>query len=185
MFEQLMKDTENKMKKAIEALQNEYKAIRTGRASIGMLDHIRVEVYGQSMPLNQVATLGVPDAKTLTIEPWDKNNLKAIEKTLQTSDLGINPINDGKIIRLIIPALTKERKKEYVKLLKHKAEESRVSIRNTRREELDKLKKMEKASEISEDEQARGEKQVQEMHDKYIEEIQQLADNKETEIMKV
>ncbi|MBF0540962.1 MAG: ribosome recycling factor [Nitrospirae bacterium] len=185
MVKGILEKTKAKMKKVIENLNKDFASLRTGRASLAILDGITVDYHGTQMPLNQVATLSSPDAQTLTIAPWEQSMIKHIEHSIQKSDLGISPNNDGKIIRLGVPPLTEERRKQLVKVAKKHAEESRVSIRNVRRDANEELKKSEKMEHISEDETKKGQKDVQSQTDKFIEQIDSLLANKEKEIMEV
>lgn len=173
------------MKKSVETLSKEFSALRTGRASASLLDKIRVDYYGNETPINQVATVSVPEARMIVIQPWDKSLLPAIEKAILKSDLGLPPNNDGKLLRLNFPPLNEERRKQLVKSAKSTAEQSKIAIRNIRREAMDDLKKMQKAGDISEDEQKEGENKIQKMTDSYIAEIAKLADDKEKEIMEI
>jgi ribosome recycling factor len=176
---------EEKMKKSVKALQEEFNGLRTGRASTAIFDKIRVDYYGQKTPLNQVATLSVPEARLIVIQPWDKTLLGEIEKAIQMSELSLNPSNDGKIIRINIPPLTEERRKDLVKLSKNIAEQSRVAIRNIRREANDELKKALKNADLSEDEEKKTGEEIQKLTDKYIAEIGRELEAKEKEIMEV
>ena len=176
---------DEKMTKTINALKSEYASIRAGRASAAVLDKIRVDYYGTPTPVNQLAAISVAEARILTIQPWDKSCLSTIEKAIQTSDLGINPQNDGSVIRLTFPPLTEDRRKEIVKTIRATSEDSKVAIRSIRRDCMDKLKKMEKASEITEDDLKEGEKQIQDKTDKYIKDIDAIASDKEKEIMEI
>ena len=176
---------DEKMTKTINALKNEYASIRAGRASAAVLDKIRVDYYGTPTPVNQLAAVSVAEARILTIQPWDKSTLHAIEKAIQTSDIGINPQNDGSVIRLTFPPLTEDRRKEIVKTIRSTAEDSKVAIRSIRRDCIEKLKKMEKASEITEDDLKEGEKQIQDKTDKYIKEIETVSAAKEKEVMEI
>ncbi len=176
---------DEKMTKTINALKNEYASIRAGRASAAVLDKIRVDYYGTPTPVNQLAAVSVAEARILTIQPWDKSVLGAIEKAIQTSDIGINPQNDGTVIRLTFPPLTEDRRKEIVKSIRTTAEESKVAVRSIRRDCMDKLKKMEKASEITEDDLKEGEKQIQDKTDKYIKEVESILAGKEKEVMEI
>jgi ribosome recycling factor len=185
MIADIISDVEDRMKKSITALQKDYAAIRTGRANPAMFDGIRVSVYGTEMPLNQVATVSCPEPRLVVIQPWDKNNLGEVEKAILKSDLSVNPSNDGNLIRIQIPDLTEERRKEYVKHAKHKAEECRVSIRNVRRDGNEMIKELEKDKEISEDDSKNALAKIQKTTDKYIDEIQKLTDNKEKEILNI
>lgn len=176
---------EEKMGKTVNALSNEYSSMRAGRANASVLDKIRVDYYGTPTPINQMAAVSVAEARILTIQPWDTSTLHAIEKAIQSSDIGINPQNDGRIIRLMFPQITEERRKDLCKDVKKMAEDSRVSIRSTRRDCLDKLKKMEKASEITEDDLKNGEKKIQDITDKYIKQIDKISADKEKDIMEI
>lgn len=184
-----MKEVQNKlqqqMDKTIEALKFEFSTIRAGRANAQMLDKIRVDYYGTPTPINQVGSISVPEPRTLMISAWDKSAMKEIEKAIMNSDLGLNPTNDGDVIRLNVPALTEERRVELTKKAKKAAEEFKVRIRNERRDANDKLKKMQKDGEITEDELKRGQEDVQKLTDKYIKEIDSLLAVKEKDIMAV
>ena len=171
--------------KALEALSHELGAIRTGRASIAILDHVKVDYYGTLTPVNQLATLAVPESRTITIQPWDASATHAIEKAIMTSDLGLMPSNDGKIIRINMPALTEERRKEYVKIAKKYGEECKVGIRNIRRDANEALKKLEKDKQISEDEHKKLGKDVQDITDKQITRVDEMIAQKEKDIMEV
>lgn len=176
---------EEKMTKTVNALRNEFASIRAGRANAAVLDKIRVDYYGTPTPINQMAAISVAEARILNIQPWDVSTLHAIEKAILASDIGINPSNDGRVIRLIFPQLTEERRKDLCKEIKKMAEESRVSVRSTRRDCIDKVKKMEKASEITEDDLKDAEKKLQDFTDKYIKEIDKVVEEKEQEIMSI
>jgi ribosome recycling factor len=185
MVEDIISDLEDRMKKSVMALQKDYAAIRTGRANPAMFDGIRVSVYGTEMPLNQVATVSCPEPRLVVIQPWDKGNLGEVEKAILKSDLSVNPSNDGNLIRIQIPDLTEERRKEYVKYARQKAEECRVAIRNIRRDGNEMTKELEKEKDISEDESKNALARIQKVTDKYIDEIQKLTDNKEKEILNI
>jgi len=185
MIEDIIADTEERMKKSIKALEREFAAIRTGRANPSLFDGVKVDAYGTQMPLNQVATISCPEPRLVVIQPWDKGNLSAVEKAILKSDLSLNPSNDGNLIRIQIPDLTEERRKEYVKLARQKAEECRVSIRNVRRDGNDMVKDLEKQKDISEDESKNAVARIQKLTDRYIEEVQKLNDNKEKEILNI
>lgn len=185
MIKPVLDDIKKKMDKAIADLQRELATVRTGRASINLLDHIVVNYYGTPTPLNQAATLSVPDPSTILIQPWDASLIGEIEKAIQASDLGINPVNDGKVVRVPIPPLTEERRKQLAKHVAHVAENHRVTIRQVRHEGNDKIKKLQKEKKISEDDERNTLKKVQEMTDSYIEKIGTLARNKEDEVLKV
>ena len=176
---------EEKMSKTINALNSEYNSIRAGRASAAVLDKIRVDYYGTPTPINQLAAVSVAEARILTIQPWDKSVLSAIEKAIQTSDIGINPQNDGSVLRLTFPPLTEDRRKEIVKTVRATAEDSKVAIRSIRRDCIDKLKKMQKDSEITEDDLKQGEKKIQDTTDKFIKDIDSIAAAKEKEVMEI
>lgn len=181
----LLTNTEEKMQKTVKLLNQEYSELRAGRANANVLDKIRVDYYGTPTPINQMAAVSVSEARILTIQPWDKSTIQSIEKAIQASDIGINPQNDGVVIRLIFPQLTEERRKDLSKDVRNMAESSRVAIRSIRRDAIEKAKKMEKASEITEDDLDDLEKDIQDLTDKYIKEIDTSAKDKETEIMTV
>jgi ribosome recycling factor len=178
-------DLKNRMEKALSDLQHEMAAIRTGRASLGLLDHIRVDYYGTPSPLNQVATLHVPEPNLITIQPWDVSQIGPIEKAIRVSDLGLNPSNDGKIIRLPIPPLTEERRKEMVKRLHGVAEHHRVSVRNIRRDGNEAIKVLLKDKKITEDDDKRAHDETQKLTNGYMEKIDQAARAKEKEILEI
>jgi ribosome recycling factor len=180
---EIVADCELRMTKSVEKLRHELTHIRTGKASVGLVEPIRVDAYGAETPLSQVASVSTPDAKTIVIQPWDKSVLGAITKAIQTSDLGLNPMNDGTLIRLTIPPLTEDRRKELVKLVKKYAEEAKVAVRNIRRDANEHLKKLEKSHEISEDELKKTEQRTQEMTDKHIKDMDHLFELKEKEIL--
>lgn len=184
-----MKETissaESRMKKSITALEDEFKTIRTGRASAALFDQVKVEAYGTPTPLSQVATVSVPEARLVVIQPWDKGLLSEIERAIQKSELSVNPSNDGKVIRISIPPLTEDRRKEFVKIAKNMAEQSRVAIRNIRRDANDTLKKKQKGSEITEDDEKKGADEIQKLTDSFIKEINEILDKKEKEIMEI
>ena len=184
-MEKVNKDAEAKMKKALQALQDDFNTIRTGRASLTLFEKIKVEYYGQQTPLNQVATISIPEARLVVIQPWDRSVLSDIEKAIQKSELSVNPNNDGKVIRINIPPLTEERRQELVKVAKNKGEQCRVSIRNIRRDANEDLKNLQKSSEISEDDAKRGMEEVQKLTDKCIEEANKLLEHKEEEILEI
>ena len=177
--------TEDKMTKTVANLKDGFAALRTGRASAALFDKIRVESYGEKTPLNQVANISVPEARLIVIQPWDKNLIGEIEKAIRSSELSLNPSNDGKVIRIAIPPLTEERRKELVKLAKNQAEQSRVAIRNIRRDGNDDLKKLLKDSAISEDDEKKGTEDLQKLTDGYIDKVNKVLEEKEKEIMEV
>ncbi|MBP3330547.1 MAG: ribosome recycling factor [Clostridia bacterium] len=184
-MQEIFNVTKEKMEKTLGALQSEYASIRAGRASAAVLDRVSVDYYGSPTPINQLATVSVAEARILNIQPWDKSVLTAIEKAIQTSDIGINPTNDGSIIRLVFPPLTEDRRKEIVKDIKKKAEDSKVAVRSIRRDAIDKLKKKQKNSEITEDDLANGEDKIQKFTDEYIKKIDDKAKDKEKEVMEI
>ena len=184
MKEQL-KIYEEKMDKTIDSLMNDYASIRAGRANPHVLDKIKVDYYGTPTPIQQVGNISVPEARMILIQPWEKSLLKAIEKAIQTSDLGINPNNDGSCIRLIFPELTEDRRKELAKDVKKKGENAKVAVRNIRRDANDTFKKMEKANEISEDDLSDAEEKIQKLTDKMIDKIDKAVETKTKEIMTV
>ena len=180
-----LKEYESRMKKQIAGYENNISTVRVGRANPAVLDKIHVDYYGTPTLINQMAEIKVPDAKTILISPWDATSLKAIEKAINTSDLGINPGNDGKTIRLAFPPLTEDRRKELIKQIAKMGEEAKVHLRNVRRDANDKLKDMKKKSEISEDEQKTAEKEVQDMLDKFIKEVDVITAKKDKDIMEI
>jgi ribosome recycling factor len=184
-MEGIKKSAEEKMKKAVKALEDEFKTIRTGRASAALFENIRVDYYEQKVPLSQVATISIPEARLVIIQPWDRSVLPEIEKAIQKSELSVNPNNDGKVIRIAIPPLTEERRKELAKVAKNIAEKSRVSVRNVRRDTNEDIKKKEKDSSLSEDQAKRGMDDIQKLTDKYIEEINAVLGKKDKEIMEI
>lgn len=185
MQKELKSKNEQKMEASIEALKKDFGSIRTGRASLSLLDGIQVEYYGNPTPLNQVASLSIPDSRQIVIQPWEPKIIPDIERAILKSDLDLTPMNDGKLIRINIPPLTEERRKQLVKVVKKRAEEARVSIRNIRREFKDELKKLEKDKEISEDELKKSLDEVQKLTDAYIKKVDERLEHKEQEIMEV
>ena len=179
------KDYARRMDRALDHLQDEFGAVRAGRANAKVLDRITVEYYGSETPLNGVATISTPDARTLVIQPWDTKLLKEIQKAIQVSDLGINPQNDGRVIRLTFPQLTEERRKDLTKQVKKYAEEAKVAMRNIRRDGMDYVKKLKKASEITEDDQKKAEKDLQDLLDKNIKKVDAALAVKEKELMSI
>ncbi|MBI5042713.1 MAG: ribosome recycling factor [Nitrospirae bacterium] len=185
MIIELKKKMTDKMEAALNVLKKEFATIRTGRASLSLLDGVKVDYYGNTTPLNQVATLAVPESRLITIQPWDPKVIEAIEKAILSSGLGITPANDGKVIRLPVPPLTEERRKELVKLAKKMAEDARVAIRNIRRDINEEVKKIEKEKKISEDESRKSLEDIQKTTDQYIKKIDDILKKKEEEIMEV
>jgi len=173
------------MDKSVEALRREYQKIRTGRANLGLLDDVRIDYYGTPSPLSQVATLSVPEPRTITLQPWETKMIPIIEKAIMNANLGITPANDGKVIRLNLPALTEERRKDIVKQLKKTAEEAKVAVRNIRRDANDELKKLEKNKKISEDDLKRAEKEVQDATNSFVAKIDDVLAHKEKEVLEV
>ncbi len=181
----VLDDGVDKMKKAVAHLQAEFAAVRTGRASSALVEKLRVEVYGSDVPLQQIAGFGVPEPRVLTISPYDKSTLKAIEKAIQQSDLGVNPSNDGELIRLTFPELTEERRRDFVKVVRNRAEEGRVAVRNVRRQARQELEHLEKDGEISKDDLDRAEKDLEKRTHEVVAEIDELLKHKETELLTV
>jgi len=184
-IKEIMKDTERRMHGAIEVLHDEFKLLRTGRASTAMLDGVTVSYYGTDTPLNQVASMTVPEPTLVVIQPWDASIAAAIEKAIMTADLGLNPSSDGKLIRVPIPALTEERRREITKRAHDMAESARTAVRQVRRDGNDKLKKLQKDHEISEDDERRSHDEIQKMTDHFVEEVNKVLKHKEDEIMEV
>jgi len=185
MIDDVILSNEERMTKTVASLKEGFAALRTGRASASLFDRIRVEAYGEKSPLNQVANISVPEARLIVIQPWDKNLITEIEKAIRSSELSLNPSNDGKIIRISIPPLTEERRKDLVKLAKNQAEQSRVSIRNTRRDGNEELKKLLKDSKITQDDESKGADELQKLTDSYISQVNKVLEEKEKEIMEV
>jgi ribosome recycling factor len=185
MLEEVYEEVERKMERSIEALRKDLSRIRTGRASLALLDGISVDYYGTATALNQMATLAVPESRLITIQPWDKTQIGPIEKAIQRSDLGLTPTNDGTLIRLSIPPLTADRRKDLVKQVKKVGEESKIALRNIRRDGNDTLKSLEKDKLVSEDDWRRGQDQVQKITDRYIAQIDEILQSKEHEVMEV
>jgi len=185
MSEEILVNIERKMRKSIEALQKDLSGVRTGRASPSLIENVRVEYAGAILPLNQVASISVQGASVLLIQPWDRTGINSIEKAILTSDLGLNPINDGRVVRVNIPPLTEERRQELIKVVRRRIEESRVTVRNLRREALDELRAQEKKKEISQDEDKRLQGQLQKLTDSFIAESERIGQDKEAEILEV
>ncbi|MGM0431216.1 MAG: ribosome recycling factor [Spirochaetota bacterium] len=185
MMKEVLKDAQERMKKSVASLETEYNSLRTGRASASLFDKVKVDYYGQQTPLNQVANISIPEARLVVIQPWDRSLIGEIEKAIQKSELSLNPSNDGKVIRISIPPLTEDRRKDLVKMAKNIAEQSRVAVRNIRRDAIDTLKEMEKEKLISEDERKSGEQEIQKLTDEYVKDIGGVLEKKEKEIMEV
>ena len=185
MINTIKQDVEERMSKTISVLRSDFQTIRTGKASPSLLDRIQADYYGSPTPINQMANISAPEPRMLMIQPWDKTAMNAIEKAILKSDLGITPNSDGSVIRLVLPQLTQENRKELVKKTKKKGEDAKVSIRNIRRDGNDELKALEKSKEITEDESKGAQEAIQKLTDKFIAEVDKLVDNKEAEIMEV
>jgi ribosome recycling factor len=185
LIDETIADAEERMGKGVEALRRDLSTVRTGRANPGLVEHLRVDYYGTPTPLQQLATVSVPEARLLTIQPWDKGSLESIEKAIQKSDLGLTPNNDGSIIRLVIPQLTEDRRKELVRLVHKKVEEGRVSIRNVRRDAHEMLRDLLREKEISEDEEHRAQEQLQKVTDRFIAQADEVGKEKEKELLEV
>ena len=184
-IETILLDTEDRMEKAMSALEREFAKLRTGRASTSLVDGIKADYYGTPTPISQMASVAVPDSRTITIQPWDKGGIAVVEKAILKSDLGLTPVNDGKIIRISIPPLTEERRKELVKVSRKYGEDAKVAVRNVRRDANDSLKKLEKDKTITEDEQKKAEADVQKLTDKFVGEVDKKCAAKEKEIMDI
>ncbi|MDX1497028.1 MAG: ribosome recycling factor [Salinisphaeraceae bacterium] len=185
MIDDILQDADKRMQKSIAALQGEFAKIRTGRAHPSLLDHITVEYYGSEVPLTQVANLSVEDARTLSVTPWEKPMVPVVEKAIISSDLGLNPSTAGTVIRIVLPPLTEERRRDLVKVVRAEAENGRVSVRNARRDANNDLKDLVKEKMISEDDQHRGEAEIQKLTDKYVDQIDSLLADKEEEMMSI
>ncbi|MHB8572262.1 MAG: ribosome recycling factor [Candidatus Dormibacteria bacterium] len=185
MIAELVKNAEQKMQKCLDVLVHDLSTIRTGRANPSLVDRITIDYHGTPTPLNQMASISAPEARLLVVQPWDRSAMSVIEKTIRDSDLGLNPGNDGQVIRVPIPPLTEDRRRDYVKLVRQRSEEARISIRNVRRGEDKAIKDLEKEREASEDEAKRGLDQVQKATDRFIERVNELERQKEAEVMEV
>ncbi len=185
MIDEILKDAEQRMQKSVESLKSELAKVRTGRAHPSLLEHITVDYYGSETPLSQVASIGVEDARTLTVTPWEKNMVQAVEKAIMTSDLGLNPNSAGTVIRIPMPQLTEDRRRDLVKVVRHEGENGKIAIRNIRRDANSDFKSLEKEKEISEDDERRAQEQVQKLTDKYVKEIDEILKEKEADLMKV
>jgi len=185
MIPELKKTAEHKMQKSLEALKGDLAKVRTGRAHTGLLDHIQVDYYGSPMPINQVANLTLVDSRTIGVQPWEKNMVAKVEKAIRDSDLGLNPATQGDLIRIPMPALTEERRKELIKVVKHEGENAKVAIRNLRRDAISHLKDALKKKEIAEDEERKAQDDIQKLTDRYVAEVDKLLAQKEGELMQV
>jgi ribosome recycling factor len=185
MIDALLEDARERMAKSVESAQHEFSTVRTGRASPALLDRIVVDYYGAMTPLNQLATLSAPEARLITVQPYDKSSIKMIEKAINESDVGLNPSNDGNVVRLVVPELTEERRRELVKVVKHLAEEGRVAVRNIRRDVMHELRELKSGGEMSSDEEHRGEVELQKLTDAKISELDGVLKAKEDEILEI
>lgn len=185
MIDEILEDADIRMQKTIEVLKTELTKIRTGRANASLLDHISVEYYGSEVPLSQVANIAIEDARTLTVTPWEKPMVQAIEKAIMTSDLGLNPMSAGTVIRVPVPALTEERRRDLVKVVKNEAENTKIAIRNIRRDANSDFKSLEKEKEISEDDERRAQDSIQKLTDQYVREVDVVLDKKEQDLMAI
>jgi ribosome recycling factor len=185
MIEDVISTCEEHMRKSVEAVDRELAAIRTGHAHVGLVDHVRVEYFGSTMAINQMATVAAPEARLLTIQPWDRNAVSAIEKAIQASDLGLTPSTDGTMIRLTIPPLTEQRRKDLIKVVQKRVEEGRVAVRNVRRDGIEQVRKLVQSKEVTEDDLRRAQEQLQKLTDRYIATIEQHGHAKEAELSEV
>jgi len=185
MVSHSLQNTEGKMRASVGAFENELATIRTGHAAPALIEHIKVDYAGVPTPLNQIASISAPEARLLVIQPWDRGSISSVEKAILKSDLGLNPSNDGIVIRIAIPPLSEERRQELIKVVRKRVEERRVSVRNLRHETMDELKKLEKTKDISQDEHKRALDQLQKLTDRFIADVEQMGQDKETELMEV
>jgi len=185
MIEKTLSDTDTKMQKAVDALARELAAIRTGRATPALVEHIRADYHGVPTPVNQIASISVPEAKMIVIQPWDRSSIRSIEKAILTSDLDLNPTSDSNVIRIAIPPLTEERRKDLIRVVHKRLEEAKITLRNLRREGIEKLRQAEKNREISQDQNTRASEQLQKLTDNFVERVNHIGQDKETEIIEV
>jgi ribosome recycling factor len=185
MIAELKKSAEHKMQKTVDALKHDYQKVRTGRAHTGLLDHIQVDYYGSMMPINQVANVTLADARTIAVQPWEKKMVQVVEKAIRDSDLGLNPATSGDLIRVPMPALTEDRRKELIKVVRHEAENARIAVRNIRRDTNEHLKKLLKDHAVSEDDERHAQVDVQKLTDRYITEIDKVLQGKEADLLAV
>ncbi len=185
MIAELKKSAEHKMQRTVDALKHDYQKVRTGRAHTGLLDHIQVDYYGSMMPINQVANVTLADARTIAVQPWEKKMVQVVEKAIRDSDLGLNPATSGDLIRVPMPALTEDRRKELIKVVRHEAENARIAVRNIRRDTNEHLKKLLKDHEVSEDDERHAQVDVQKLTDRYITEIDKVLQGKEADLLAV
>src|SRR4030042_200732 len=183
MIEQILTEIDGKMKKAVDALTRDLASIRTGRASPALVEHIKVDYHGVLTPLNQIASISIPEAKMILIQPWDRTSIRDIEKAILKSELGLNPTNDGNVIRIVIPALTEERRKDLIKAVHKRSEETRIILRNMRRDGIENLKRAEKEKQLSQDQLTRATEQMQKLIDSFIDKVNKIGHDKEVEIM--
>ncbi|MHB1524142.1 MAG: ribosome recycling factor [Candidatus Dormibacteria bacterium] len=185
MSADLLRAAEERMAKSLDALQRELASIRTGRASPALIEHVKVDAYESQVPINQVASLSAPEPHMILVQPWDRHLIAAIERALQRSELGLNPSNDGQVIRVPVPPLNEERRREFVRLVKQRSEEAKVAIRNIRRDDLERLRKLEHDGEISEDQAQRAHSDLQRITDRHVERVEEIARRKEVELLEV
>jgi ribosome recycling factor len=185
MIADLKKSAEQKMQKTVDALKHDYQKVRTGRAHTGLLDHIQVDYYGSMMPINQVANVTLADARTIAVQPWEKKMVQVVEKAIRDSDLGLNPATSGDVIRVPMPPLTEDRRKELIKVVRHEAENARIAVRNIRRDTNEHLKKMLKDHDVSEDDERHAQADVQKLTDRYVTEIDKVLQGKEADLLAV
>ncbi|HEY2970004.1 MAG TPA: ribosome recycling factor [Casimicrobiaceae bacterium] len=185
MIAELKKSAEQKMQKSVDALKHDYQKVRTGRAHTGLLDHIQVDYYGSTMPINQVANVTLADARTIAVQPWEKKMVQVVEKAIRDSDLGLNPATSGDLIRVPMPPLTEDRRKELIKVVRHEAENARIAVRNIRRDTNEHLKKLLKDHQVSEDDERHAQVDVQKLTDRYITEIDKVLQGKEADLLAV
>ena len=185
MIAELKKSAEHKMQKTVDALKHDYQKVRTGRAHTGLLDHIQVDYYGSMMPINQVANVTLADARTIAVQPWEKQMVQVVEKAIRDSDLGLNPATSGDLIRVPMPALTEDRRKELIKVVRHEAENARIAVRNIRRDTNEHLKKLLKDHEVSEDDERHAQVDVQKLTDRYITDIDKVLQGKQADLLAV
>ncbi|MCJ7655371.1 MAG: ribosome recycling factor [Dehalococcoidia bacterium] len=185
MIEQILTEINGKMKKAVDALARDLASIRTGRASPALVEHIKVDYHGVLTPINQMASISIPEAKMILIQPWDRSSIRSIEKAILTSDLSLNPTSDSNVIRIPIPPLTEERRRELIRVVHKRVEEARIALRNLRREGIERLRQTERNKEISQDQYARASEQLQRLTDSFIDQVNDIGQGKETEVMEV
>lgn len=185
MIDKIISEITGKMQKTVDILSRDLATIRTGKATPALVEHLKVDYHGIAIPLNQLASISVPEAKTILIQPWDRSSIRNIEKAILTSGLGFNPINDGNVIRIMVPPLTEERRKELTKLVRKRLEEARVALRNVRREAIERIREAERNKEISQDQHARASEQIQKLTESFIEKVNSIGQAKETEILEI